>query len=97
MPGPRDGRFEDAEGAEQARYPVMLAEVYGRVGQTEKGLDILDETLAQINDNAYRLDESERYRLYGELLLQQSRDHQEQAETCFHQALSIARCQQAKS
>ena len=83
--------------AERARYPVMLAEVYGRAGQTAKGLDILAEALEQIEDNAYRLDESERYRLKGELLLQQSGDHQDNAETAFHQALAVARRQQAKS
>jgi predicted ATPase/class 3 adenylate cyclase len=83
--------------AERTRYPVMLAEVYGRAGQTAKGLDILAEALEQIEDNAYRLDESERYRLKGELLLQQSGDHQDNAETAFHQALAVARRQEAKA
>jgi predicted ATPase len=83
--------------AERVRYPVMLAEVYGRTEQTEKGLDILVEAVARIDHNAYRLDESERYRLKGELLLQQSVDNQAQAETCFHKALSVAQGQSAKS
>jgi predicted ATPase len=33
----------------------------------------------------------------GELLLSQSSDNHAESETCFHQALSIARQQQAKS
>ena len=83
--------------AERVRYPVMLAEVYGRTEQTEKGLDILVEALAQIDHHEYRLDESERHRLKGELLLQQSVDNHTEAETCFDKALSVAQSQQAKS
>ena len=41
--------------------------------------------------------EAEIYRLKGALLLQQSSDHQAEAETCFQQAISIAQNQQAKS
>jgi predicted ATPase len=37
------------------------------------------------------------YRLKGVLLLQQSSDHQAEAETCFAQAMTIAQSQQAKS
>ena len=41
--------------------------------------------------------EAELYRLKGELLLALSADNAAAAETCFHQALVIARRQQAKS
>jgi predicted ATPase len=41
--------------------------------------------------------EAELYRLKGELLRMQSMDHTAEAETCLHQALAIARSQQAKS
>ena len=37
------------------------------------------------------------YRLKGELLLQQPAGSGDEAETCFHQALDVARRQQAKS
>lgn len=37
------------------------------------------------------------YRLRGKLLLQQSSDNQTEAESCFHQAITIAQNQQAKS
>jgi predicted ATPase len=41
--------------------------------------------------------EAELYRLKGELLLQQAAPNAPQAETCFQQALDVARHQQAKS
>ena len=44
-----------------------------------------------------RWDEAELHRLKGELLLQQSVENHVEAETCFHQALSIAQSQSAKS
>jgi predicted ATPase len=37
------------------------------------------------------------HRLEGELLLHQTELNVSQAETCFHQALDVARAQQAKS
>ena len=37
------------------------------------------------------------YRLQGELLLAQSLDHHAAADACLHQALAIARRQQARS
>jgi predicted ATPase len=43
------------------------------------------------------LGESQIHRLKGELLLQQSSDNQADAETCYQQAIDIARNQQAKS
>jgi predicted ATPase len=41
--------------------------------------------------------EAEIHRLKGELLLARSAENQVEAEACFHQALVIARQQQAKS
>ena len=41
--------------------------------------------------------EAELHRLKGKLLLQQRIPDEAQAETCFHQAIDIARQQQAKS
>ena len=41
--------------------------------------------------------EAEIYRLKGEPLLRQSSDNAVEAEACFHQAIDIARNQQAKS
>jgi predicted ATPase len=41
--------------------------------------------------------EAELYRLKGQLLLQQSSDNATEAESCFQQAISIAKKQSAKS
>ena len=41
--------------------------------------------------------EAELYRLKGELLLARSTENQTEAEACFHQALDVARHQQARS
>ena len=65
--------------------------------QPEAGLTVLAEALTLVDTTGERWYEPELYRLKGELLLQQSSDNQAEAETCFHQALDIARNQQAKS
>ena len=51
--------------------PYELAEVYGKVGQVEKGLTVLTETQAFIDRTGWRVKEAELYRLRGELTLQQ--------------------------
>jgi predicted ATPase len=96
----------------RTNYLAFLAEAYGNVGQAAAGLNTLDEALAWAHTTGERCYEAELYRLQGELLLQsgdqglesgvltpdaglQTRDAE--AEVCFHQALDIARRQQAKS
>jgi predicted ATPase len=64
----------------------LLAEAYGKVGQSEEGLRVIEGQQG-----------AEFYRLQGELLLARSSEHQAEAETCFRQALEVARHQQAKS
>jgi len=88
-----------ATGAELGRpsHLALLAEAYGTTGQPEAGLAVLGEALALVDTTGERWYEPELYRLKGELLLQQSSDHQAEAESCFHHALDIARNQQAKS
>jgi predicted ATPase len=79
-----------ATGSETGAYLIWLAAAYGRVGQREEGLRVAEEALAR-NESA------ELYRLKGELLLRRSAEHHAQAESCFRQALEIARRQGAKS
>jgi predicted ATPase len=96
----------------RTNYLAFLAEAYGNVGQAAEGLNVLAEALACTHTTGERCWEAELYRLKGELLLQsgaqglesgvstpdaglQTRDAE--AEACFHQALDIARRQQAKS
>ena len=58
---------------------------------------VLTESLVHIEHTGERIYEAEIHRLKGVLLLQQSSDNQAEAESCFHQAISIARSQQVKS
>jgi len=57
----------------------------------------LAEALAAVHKTGERFYEAELYRLQGELLLARSAHQTAEAEACFHQALDIARHQQAKS
>jgi TOMM system kinase/cyclase fusion protein len=86
-------------GAELARpyWLALLAEAHGTIGQPEAGLMALAEALPLVDKTGERHYEAEIYRLKGALLLQYSSDNQVEAEACFHQAISIARSQQAKS
>ena len=88
-----------ATGAEVVRPYVLglLAEAHAKVGQQEAGLTLLAEALAGVNDTGERRWEPELYRLKGALLLVRSEEYPAEAETCFRQALEIARRQQAKS
>jgi class 3 adenylate cyclase/predicted ATPase len=88
-----------ATGAEISRpyYLALLAEAHGTLREPEAGLTVLTEALTQVDTTGERWCEPELYRLKGELLLQQSLDHQADAETCFTQAITIAQNQQAKS
>jgi predicted ATPase len=78
---------------------VLLAEAAGHVGQIEEGLRLLAEALEALEINAQGEMRAEAHRLQGELLLRQPAPDVDvgQAETCFQQALAVARCQQAKS
>jgi predicted ATPase len=61
-----------ATGTELRRpyYLALLAEAYGKVGQTEEGFSVLAEALATVNRTGERFYEAEVYRLKGELVLQ---------------------------
>jgi predicted ATPase len=94
-------------------YLALLAETYGKGGQTEEGLTVLAEALTMAHKNGERNYEAELYRLKGELLRMGEREKggtEEEIshsptppfalsspEACFHKAIEIARRQQAKS
>jgi predicted ATPase len=86
-----------ATGLRRAMWPAMLAEASGWIGQTEAGLCLLAEALALRDTTLEGAFAAEMYRIKGELLLRQAVPDAPQAEVCFHQALAVARRQQAKA
>jgi predicted ATPase/DNA-binding winged helix-turn-helix (wHTH) protein len=82
-------------------FLTLLAEAYGNAGQAKEGLATLTEALTVVDKSGERFYEAELYRLKGELTLQTSGQSREprvkEVEACFHQAIAIARKQQAKS
>src|SRR5919106_508489 len=87
-----------ATGAEGGRpwLQALLAEAYGKVGQAEEGLSILDEALTGVRERSWK---SELYRFKGELTLQSDGEgsRAKEAEACFLKAIEIACGQSAKS
>jgi predicted ATPase len=75
----------------------MLAEAYHASGQCHEGLAIANEALMLVDQYSERWYEAELHRIQGELLLSQSEEHDLVAESYFHQAISIAHDQHAKS
>jgi predicted ATPase len=57
----------------------------------------LAEALAVVDKSAEGYSEAELHRLKGELLRERAVPDAHQAEACFHQALDVARRQQARS
>src|SRR5262244_1342305 len=88
-----------ATGAEVDRpyLLALLAEAYGQGKRYDEGLAVLEEALALTGQYASVIWEAEIHRLKGALLLARSTENQVEAEACFHEALAIARRQQAKS
>jgi predicted ATPase len=75
----------------------MLAEAYHASGQCHEGLAIANEALMLVDQYSERWYEAELHRIQGELLLSQSEEHDLVAGSYFHQAISIAHDQHAKS
>jgi predicted ATPase len=88
-----------ATGAELlcSAFLAMLAEAYREADHIDAALNVLTKALTLVDKNSERFWEAELRRLKGELLLRLSADHHTEAESCFHQALAVARHQQAKS
>ena len=76
---------------------LQLAEAQEMAGHIGEGLQAASQALGLADHSGERYYEAELYRLQGALLLHQSPDASPEAESCFHQALSIARHQHAKS
>ena len=78
-------------------FDTVLADVCAHLGCTDEGLQALAEAHTLIEQHEERYWEAEVSRLRGVLLLRQPGTPQAEAETCFQQALTVARRQEAKS
>jgi predicted ATPase len=76
---------------------ALLAEAYGHAGHPETGLTCLAEAVTLMEATEERWWEAEVYRLQGALLLCLPRPDIPQATACWHQALDVARRQQARA
>jgi predicted ATPase len=74
---------------------AWLAEAYGRAGEVERGLALIDEALALAEAHNERYFEAEIHRLRGELLV--TAGDEAEAEAGFQQAIDVARRQRARS
>ena len=84
----------------QTWLPYFLAlqvETYAQAKRLDDGLASLAEAFAIVDKTEERCWLAELNRIKGELLLVVSPDNRAEAESCFSQALDIARRQQAKS
>jgi predicted ATPase len=94
-------------------FLAILAEAYGQLGAADEGLRVLAEALAVVQKTGECVWEAELHRLKGMLMLQARHQppalaggmlhatdrmlHMTEAEACLHQALAVARHQQARS
>ncbi len=75
---------------------ALLAEVYGKNGQADKGLDTLDEALAMADATEQRQYEAELNRLKGQFLLIQG-ESESKVESYYRRAIDVASRQSARS
>ena len=86
-----------AIGAELGRptFLGILADVLGRLGRTDEALAVVADAIELAGRTGLRYWDAELHRLKGSLLVQGGADSD--AESCFHEALAIARRQEAKA
>jgi DNA-binding winged helix-turn-helix (wHTH) protein/predicted ATPase len=89
----------ESAGVRLPYYRGLLAEVYGRIGRVDDGLEALAAAFADVRRTDERWWESELHRLRGELLRLAAPDSRLTADAaaCFHAAVDIARHQRAPS
>lgn len=83
----------------QPYFRALLAEAHGKNGSVKKGLQCVDEAFTAVREPAHYVYAPELYRIRGELLRgnhRPSRTGNGHAESCFQQALALARQQGAK-
>jgi predicted ATPase len=82
---------------EQSHTDALLAQVYGKAEQTEKAIHVIETAARRARESDEHWYEAELHRIKGELLLGHVVPDQEQAETCFQRAYSVATNQGARS
>ena len=102
-----EARVEIAKGIEEARrtgvgfmLPMMdswLADVYAKMGENERGLSIVERTLANIGDVTGRSWEAELHRQRAEILLALNPSKVGEAKSHFTKSVEVAHGQSAKS
>ena len=75
----------------------LLAEVYLVAERADDGLRVVSEGLRDLEGSKRLIHRAELHRLKGELLLLQNAPGATEAESCFREAIEVARRQQAKS
>jgi len=75
----------------------LLAEAWGKEGNFTEGLAELAKAFTLVEETGIRFYEPELHRLKGEFLLALDPENRAEVEARFHQAVAIARRQQAKS
>jgi predicted ATPase len=78
-------------------YVTLLAEAMTKAGQRDAGLAAIEEAIEDCRKAGVSYWDSELQRLRGELLLAKDRSEAVAVETCFRQAIEIAKGQSAKS
>ena len=91
------GQLTALAGRDRSYVAVLLAEAYGKERQIEEGLEVVTKELDRVHKTGERFYESELHRINGELLLGQAVPDEKGAESCFQDAIAVARRQQAKS
>jgi len=77
-------------------WHTLATNIYSQIGQSAKGLELIEESLTLVNNTEHRTWEAELYRIKGDLLLQQG-EVESEIEPCYENSLEIARAQEAKS
>jgi len=93
--------ISDYEGTRARRagvgQPGELAYAYGRIGQSTKALELIEEELAKASAIGAHSVEPELHRIKGELLCRQDHSKPADAERCFRTAIEKARRISAKA
>ena len=77
-------------------HSIGLAMADLRLGEIERGLEVIDEAIERIQRTGEGMHEAEAYRIKGELCRATGADRATDAEACFRTALETARRQDAK-